>query len=219
LSSGDLTNLGFLRYVSSKGKPLIVSTGMATLDEVELAVHAIASSGSVPYALLHCVSAYPAPPSSVNLRAMATLARAFRVPVGFSDHTEGCEIALASVALGACIVEKHFTTDRNLSGPDHRASLEPGQLRDLVRGIRAVESSLGDGRKVPTQAESAMAAVARRSLVASRRVEAGAKMTDADLIAKRPGTGISPGLVEQVIGREARVMIPEGSVIAWEMFA
>ena len=219
VSSGDLTNLAFLRYVSEKGKPLIVSTGMATLGEVELAVGAIAGAGGVPYALLHCVSGYPAPPSSVNLRAMATLRRAFRVPVGFSDHTEGLEIAFGSVALGACILEKHFTTDRDLPGPDHRASLEPGELKDLVRGIRAIESSLGDGRKIPADAEGTMAAVARRSLVAARRVEPGAKLTSADVTVKRPGTGLAPALAEHVIGREARVAIDEGALIDWEMFA
>ncbi len=156
--SGELTNAPFLRHLAGKGKPLIVSTGMADMAEVEAAVAAIRASGAPPLALLHCVSAYPADPADCNLRAMGALERAFRVPVGWSDHTTGIDVAIAAVALGAAIIEKHFTTDRALPGPDHAASLEPGELAALMTAVRRVESALGAGVKRPSASEATLRA-------------------------------------------------------------
>ncbi len=214
--SGEITNLPFLRKLCDYRRPLIVSTGTAYLSEVEQAVRVI-DEAAVPFALLHCVSAYPADPISVNLRAMATMSAAFRVPVGYSDHTLGLPVALAAVALGACIVEKHFTTDRTLPGPDHRASLEPDELREFVKGVRAVEQSLGNGRKEPAGIESDTARVSRKSLTARQSIPAGALITEDMIAVRRPGTGLPPSLREQVIQRTARVDIAAGTPLTWDL--
>lgn len=217
IPSGELTNLPFLTYVARKNRPMIVSTGMATLGEVETAVRTIEAAGWSEIVLLHCVSNYPADPAQINLRAMTTLATAFQLPVGYSDHTLGLEVALAAVALGACVIEKHFTLDRTLPGPDQQASLEPDELRKLVQSIRTVEAALGHGRKEPTAAEAETAAVARKSLVAARELPAGTVLTD-DLIAvKRPGTGLPPVLRPYLLGRSTRVAVPAGTLLTWEM--
>ncbi len=215
--SGELTNIPFLRHVARYGKPMIVSTGMATLAEVEAAVDGIRSVREGGLALLHCVSAYPAEAAGVNLRAMDTLARAFAVPTGYSDHTNGLEIALASVAMGACVLEKHYTLDRNLPGPDHRASLEPNDLTALVRGIRSIEAAFGDGQKRPTLGEASTARAARKSLVLARDVAAGEMLTDAHVLLKRPGTGLPPSDRARIVGRAARVAIVAGTVLEWGM--
>ena len=213
--SGEITNHGFLRHVASKGKPVIVSTGMSTLDEVAAAVAAIRDGGDPPLALLHCVSAYPAPVEEMNLRAMDTLRERFGRPVGLSDHTLGIEIAIAAVARGAAIVEKHVTLDKRLPGPDHRASLEPEEFRNLVRAIRAVEAALGDGEKRPTRSEADTRRVARKSLVAARAIGAGQRLT-ADLVTiKRPGTGIPPGDLERALGRTVVRDLAADEVIDW----
>ncbi len=217
--SGEITNLPFLAHIAAKHKPLIVSTGMAYLGEVETAVRTIADAGNPDIALLHCVSNYPAAPADANLRAMQTMAAAFDVPVGFSDHTLGLEVPLAAVALGACIIEKHFTLDHNLSGPDHRASLEPDALAALVRGIRTVESALGNGRKVPTASERNTAEVARRSLVAACDIPAGTVVTRDRIAILRPGTGLAPAMLDYVIGKQARTHIPAGTLIDFGMLA
>jgi N,N'-diacetyllegionaminate synthase len=219
IGSGELTNLPFLVHVAKKGRPLIVSTGMATLSEVEAALHAVAEARNRQVVLLHCVSNYPADPADVNLRAMATMTRAFGVPVGYSDHTTGLEIAIAAVALGACVIEKHFTHDRTAPGPDHRASLEPAELAALVRGIRATEASLGHGRKEPAPSEAATALVARRSLVVAKAVRAGTVLTE-DLIAiKRPGTGLPPAMRHWVIGRRAAEDLAADTVLTLDMLS
>lgn len=217
--SGELTNLPYLRHIAAKGKPMIVSTGMATLGEVEEAVDAISQNGCHQVALLHCVSSYPADPAAINLRAMATLKQAFSVPVGYSDHTSGLEIAFASVALGAAVIEKHFTIDRGMPGPDHRASLEPDELAGLVRGIRAVELALGNGRKYPTISEADTAQVARKSLVLARDISSGEAIAKDDIVIMRPGTGIAPKYREQVIGRSARYAMTAGTVLTWNALA
>ena len=217
IPSGELTNPALLSHVGRKGKPVILSTGMATLDEVRAAVDTLRRAGARELAVLHCVSSYPADPADANLRAMATLAEAFHVPVGYSDHTPGIEVALAAAALGACVIEKHVTLDRTLPGPDHRASLEPGEFAALVRGVRTVESALGDGRKRPAPSEADTAAVARRSLVAARDVPVGATLTEDALAVLRPGTGLSPALRDQVLGRTATRRIPAGTPLTWEM--
>lgn len=213
--SGELTNLPYLGHVASFGLPLIVSTGMANLAEVEAAVGTIAAAGAPPLSLLHCVSNYPTAPAEVNLRAMATLAAAFGVPVGFSDHTEGNPIALAAVARGACVIEKHLTLDRTLPGPDHQASIEPEEFAALVRGIRAIELALGDGRKRPTAGETKVAAVARRSVVAAHALPAGRVLALDDLALRRPGTGLAPAMLPQVVGRKLKLPVQAGDLLAW----
>lgn len=218
LPSGEITNLPFLAHVARFGKPLIASTGMANLREVEAAVLAIRAAGNDRLVLLHCVSNYPAAPCDANLRAMATLSQRFGVPAGYSDHTLGIEVALAAVALGATVLEKHVTLDRSLPGPDHRASLEPHELNALVRGVRIVEASLGDGRKEPAASEAATASVARKSLVAARDLAAGSVVALADVDAKRPGTGLAPSLRDAVVGRRVCVPVAAGALLAWEMF-
>ena len=217
MPSGELTNIPFLAHVARKGKLMIVSTGMSHLGEVETAVRAIRSAGNEGLILLHCISSYPANPAEANLRAMHTMATAFRVPVGYSDHTLGIEVALAAVALGACVIEKHFTSDKKLPGPDHQASLEPDELMALVQGIRTVEAALGHGRKEPAPSEANTTAVARRSLVAARDIAMGRTLTGELIAIQRPGTGLPPSLMSQVIGRVAAKDIPAGTVLTLEM--
>ena len=218
IPSGELTNLPFLRHVAALDRPLIVSTGMADLDEVAAAVEAIGAGGDPPLALLHCVSAYPAPAEECNLRTLATLGERFGVPVGWSDHTLGSEVSLAAVALGACIVEKHFTLDRTLPGPDHAASIEPSELKAMIAAIRKVESALGSGEKRATAIEQETAAVARKSLVAARAIAAGALLTGEDVTARRPGTGIPPSQREAYLGRRLNTAVAAGTLLAPEMF-
>ena len=217
ISSGELTNLPFLAHLARKGRPLILSTGMSVLEEVREAVEVIRREGNDQLALLHCVSSYPAQPSEANLRVIHTLQKVFEVPVGYSDHTMGIEVALAAVALGACVIEKHVTLNRRLPGPDHHASLEPLELKALVRGIRAVEPALGDGRKEPAPSERPTAAVARKSLVALKTIAAGSQLTP-DLVAiQRPGTGLPPMMLPRVLGRSAACDIPAGTPLTEEM--
>ena len=218
ISSGDLTNSPLLEYVAGKGKPVILSTGMSELAELIEAVSVLNTAGCENPVLLHCVSNYPADASEVNLRAMQTMRSAFDVPVGFSDHTEGIDVALAAVALGACVIEKHFTLDRTLPGPDHRASLEPAELRELVRSIRRVESALGNGRKVPSASEIETAKVARRSLVAARDIPAGATLQREMVVLRRPGTGMSSTMIEMLVGRKTLREIAAGAILAEDMF-
>jgi len=214
--SGEVTNVPLLRHVAAKGKPILVSTGMCTLDEVAVALDTIAGAGDPPVAVLHCVSAYPAPAEETNLRAMDTLRTRFRRPVGLSDHTLGVEVALAAVARGAAVLEKHVTLDRTLPGPDHRASLEPADLTRLVRGARIIEAALGDGDKRPMPCELDTRAVARRSLVATRALPAGHRLSRADLTVKRPGTGIPPAELERVIGRTLVSPLAADELLDWK---
>ena len=217
VGSGDITNVPLLRHLAGKGRPLIVSTGMSSLADVEAAVCAVVEAGGRDLVLLHCVSNYPAEPADANLRAMHTLELAFGRPVGYSDHTVGCEVALGAVALGASVIEKHFTLDAGLPGPDHRASLEPAGLATLVSGVRTVEAALGHGRKEPVASEARTAAVARRSLVAAVDIPAGKVLTE-DLIAvKRPGTGLPPAMLSQRTGRVTRRAIAAGTLFTLEM--
>lgn len=213
--SGEITNLPFLARVGAAGPPVILSTGMADLEEVDAAVRTLARAGCPGLALLQCVSNYPADPADVNLKAMATLAEAFGLPVGYSDHTLGVEVALAAVALGACVIEKHFTLDRALPGPDHQASATPEELAALVAGVRKVEAALGHGRKEPAASEADTRSVARRSLVAAVDIPAGAALAEAMVAIRRPGTGIAPALLGGVLGRVARREIKAGSLLSW----
>jgi N,N'-diacetyllegionaminate synthase len=219
IPSGEITNLPFLAHLAHKGRPLIISTGMSNLGEVENALETITSAGNPSVALLHCVSNYPADPSNANLRAMHTLEVAFGVSVGFSDHTLGIEIPLAAVALGASIIEKHFTLDKNLPGPDHRASLEPDELLAMIQGIRKIESALGDGVKRPAPSESESAAVARRSLVAAQAIPEGTIITESMIAIRRPGSGLPPAMRNWLIGRRSRHNIPAGALLTLEMLA
>jgi N-acetylneuraminate synthase len=216
LPSGEITNLPLLRHVAAKGRPIILSTGMSTLEEVAQAVAAIDGAGNGGLALLHCVSAYPAPTAEMNLRAMDTLRERFGVPVGLSDHTLGIEVAVAAVARGASIVEKHLTLDKTLPGPDHRASLDRAEFTALVRAIRSVESALGDGEKRPMPSEMDTRRVARRSLVAARAIRAGERLTGDMVAVKRPGTGIAPADLERALGRAVRRDLAADQVIGWE---
>lgn len=215
LPSGELTNLPFLAHIAGKGRPVILSTGMATLGEVERALAALAPLGRDRVVLLHCVSCYPARPGDANLRAMATLARAFQVTVGYSDHTPGLEVALAAVALGAAVLEKHLTLDRGLPGPDQAASLEPGEFRSLVAGIRTVESALGHGRKEPAPAEREVAAVARKSVFAARDLPQGTVLAACHLVLKRPATGLPPEVLPTLLGRTLRRDLPRDAPVGF----
>lgn len=216
--SGELTNLPFLRYLARKGRPLIVSTGMATLAEVAAAVTAVKDTGCDRLVLLQCVSNYPAAAADVNLRAMATMAAAFGVPVGYSDHSTGSQVSLAAVALGACVIEKHFTLDRTLPGPDHQASAEPGEFAELVAGIRTVEAALGDGDKRPAPSELETARVARRSLVAAATIPEGSRLTAEMVAARRPGTGLPVDRLGELLGRRAVGEVPAGTLLTTDMF-
>jgi N,N'-diacetyllegionaminate synthase len=217
IPSGEITNLPFLAHVARYKKPMIVSTGMAYLGEVETAIHKIKEAGDPDVILLHCVSNYPSDPANTNLNAMKTMSRAFNLPVGYSDHTLGIEVALAAVATGARVIEKHFTLDCNLSGPDHRASLAPDDLGRLIRGIRTVEASMGSGRKEPAESEASTADAARKSLVASRGLTSGTILTEEMIAIKRPGTGLPPSMRDTLVGRALRVDIGEDTLFALEM--
>lgn len=203
--SGEITNLPYLRHIGRLGGEVIVSTGMAQLADVEAALAALEGAGTPRsrVVILHCTTEYPTPMAEVNLRAMQTLERAFGVRVGYSDHTPGIEVAIAAVAMGACVIEKHFTLDRKLPGPDHQASLDPHELAAMVAAIRNIEQALGDGVKRLTPSEAKNRPVARKSIVASRDIKAGDLFTSENLTAKRPGTGISPMRWDEVIGRRA----------------
>jgi len=205
IPSGELTNLPFLRYVTRLGMPVMLSTGMASLGDIEAAIEAIEQGGTPRefITVLHCTTEYPAPMQEVNLRAMVSLKHAFGVNVGYSDHTSGIEISLAAVAMGAIVIEKHFTLDRNMPGPDHQASLEPHELKALVDGIRNIEVAMGDGIKRASVSEVKNRAIARKSLVASRDIVAGEIFNSDNLTAKRPGTGISPMRWDDVVGKPA----------------
>jgi N-acetylneuraminate synthase/N,N'-diacetyllegionaminate synthase len=215
IPSGETTNLPFIDHIARKGKPVILSTGMSYLSEVERAVRTVRDAGNDQLVVLHCVSNYPTAPSEVNLKAMHTMAQAFDVPVGFSDHTMGIEIPIAAVALGACVIEKHFTLDRDMPGPDHKASLEPDELAQLVRDIRSVEKAVGNGIKQPTESEASTKAVIRRSICLRQPVEAGVTIEQCHLIALRPEGGIPPDQFDMVLGRKARRAIPAGARLEW----
>ncbi|WP_033923083.1 N-acetylneuraminate synthase [Sphingomonas sp. 37zxx] len=222
--SGEITNHSFLRYLAGKDRPLIVSTGMATMAEIVEALDVIAKARAalgfaVPLAdvvtVLHCTSNYPAEPSDVNLRAMRTIADETGVPVGYSDHTLGLAVSTAAVAMGAMVIEKHFTLDRTLPGPDHRASLTPDELAMLIVQIRTVEAALGSSVKAPTKAELPVRAVARRSVSVARDLPAGTMLTRGDLALLRPGTGIAPRYIDELGGRTLARDVVRGTPLVW----
>lgn len=215
--SGEVTNLPFLRKVGAAKGRVLLSTGMCTLGEVETAIRVLEESGTQRsrITVLHCNTQYPTPIWDVNLNAMVSMKHAFGVEVGYSDHTIGIEVCIAAVALGATVIEKHFTLDRNLPGPDHAASLEPCELKEMVRAIRNIEQALGDGIKKPTRSELENQEVARKSIVAAVSIAKGERFTEANLTVKRPGSGVSPMLWDKVIDRHAtRDYLPD-ELIEW----
>jgi N-acetylneuraminate synthase len=218
LSSGELTHRALLERAAAARLPLLVSTGMATMDEIREALQWIAGArgGLDGVTVLHCTSAYPAPDEALNLKAMVSMAADLGMAVGYSDHSLGIEAALAAVALGASVIEKHLTLDATLPGPDHGASLEPAQFKAMVDGIRRVSAMLGDGVKAPTLEERDTARVARRSIVAAVDIPAGAVITDAMLACRRPATGIAPRELASVLGRQAAQRVPAGTVLQWD---
>jgi sialic acid synthase SpsE len=219
IASFELVDLGLVRYAASKGRPLILSTGMCTIAEIDEAISAALAAGAPELALLQCASLYPAPPHVMNLRTIAVMQATFDVPVGLSDHTSGIHIAPASVAMGSDLIEKHFTLDRTMTGPDHPFAIEPKELAELVAHVRDVESALGDGVKRGPSSEEAveMYRLARRSVVAAAPIPAGTTITAEMLCVKRPGFGIAPRLIETLPGRVARVDIEFDEVITWDL--
>ena len=205
-SLGEITNLPYLRKLGALNKQIILSTGMANLGEIEDALGVLTDSGTPleNIIVLHCNTEYPTPFEDVNLRAMQTIAHAFVVAIGYSDHSLGIEVAVAAVALGAAVLEKHFTLDRNLPGPDHKASLEPDELKAMVRAIRNIEKALGDSIKRPSPSEAKNKPIARKSLVATQPIKIGERFSADNITAKRPGTGISPMRWDEVLGQVAQ---------------
>lgn len=233
IGSGDLTNIPFLEKVAKKGKPIILSTGMSTLEEVKEAVEAIKNAGNDKVILLHCTSSYPCPIEDVNLRAMQTMQKEFNHLIGYSDHTLGIQVSVAAAVLGACVIEKHFTLNKKLSGPDHKASLEPSEFKNMIHGIRTVEKRLKEGEKAenilkeipdiekilgnemkkPTEDEREIKKLVRKSIIAKVDIPKGIVIAEDMLIIKRPGTGIEPKHVKEIIGKKTREYIKKDELI------
>ena len=203
IPSGEVTNLPYLIALAKTGKPVVMSTGMCDMDEIEAAIKVLRDNGTKDIKLLHCNTEYPTPFEDVNLKAMDTMKEAFGLEVGYSDHTKGIEVPIAAAALGATIIEKHFTLDRNMEGPDHKASLEPDELAAMVSGIRHIQMALGTGDKTPSPSEKKNITVARKSIVARKQIKAGEVFTEENITVKRPGTGISPMKWFDILGTEA----------------
>lgn len=224
--SGEITNLPYLRKIAEKGIPVILSTGMSTTEEVATAIEVLTGTSTLypsqstltkdDIIVLHCNTEYPTPYCDVNLRAMKELAERLGVRTGYSDHTVGIEVPIAAVALGACVIEKHFTLDRTLPGPDHKASLEPDELAAMVRGIRNIEQALGSGDKHVTDSERKNMPIARKSIVAARDIAKGELLTEENITVKRPGNGISPMRWDEVVGTKAIADFPYDSLIRTE---
>lgn len=203
LPSGEVTNYPYLVKIAQTHKDIVMSTGMCTLDEISEALAVLRENGAGKIFLLHCNTEYPTPMEDVNLKAMETLKKEFNTPIGYSDHTKGIEVPIAAVAVGAAIIEKHFTLDRNMEGPDHKASLEPSELKVMVQAIRNIEKAIGTGDKKPTPSEIKNMAIARKSIVAGQPIKKGEIFTEKNITTKRPGTGISPMKWRQVLGQKA----------------
>jgi N-acetylneuraminate synthase/N,N'-diacetyllegionaminate synthase len=218
IGSGEITNHPFLRYISGKGLPVILSTGMSTLEEVAEAVSVIRKTGCKDLTLLHCTSNYPARVEDCNLLAMKTMADEFNLPVGYSDHTAGIVVPIAAAALGSCVIEKHFTLDKKLVGPDHKASLEPDELEEMVKSIRKVESALGSPVKAPVDAEFEVRNIARRSIFAKVDIPKGSIIMENMLTFKRPGIGLPPKNAKLLIGKTAKRIIYKDEMIKIEYF-
>ena len=213
IGSGEITNIPYLRIMGSKKLPIIISSGMSTLAEVDVALAELRNAGATDIILLHCTTNYPCSMQDVNLKAILTLKEAFKIPVGYSDHTEGIEVPVAAVAMGAKVIEKHFTLDRNMEGPDHKASLEPNEFKSMVSAIRNIEKALGTGNKVASPSETENKDIARKSIVASRMIKKGEVFTKDNITTKRPGSGISPMRWYNVIGAVAKRDFQEDELI------
>lgn len=217
IPSGEITNFPCIKKIASEKKPVILSTGMSTLDEVREAVRCLQQNGCRNIVLLHCTTSYPAPLNSVNLRAMDTLRQVFHIPVGYSDHTEGILVPIAAVARGACVIEKHITLDRTLPGPDHAASIEPDELKKMILALRQVEQALGTSVKKPESCEMPNRNVARKSIVAGESIPEGTLLSAAMLSFKRPGSGIEPKYLHDLVGKRTKRIIEKDALISWEM--
>lgn len=216
--SGDLTNIPALEYAAKKGKPMILSTGMATMDEVKEALNAIYSQGNKDVVVLHCTTNYPCSFEEVNLRAMQTMEKELNCLVGYSDHTLGIVVPIMAVSMGAVVIEKHFTLDKNLQGPDHKASLEPDELKEMVKAIRNAEKAFGSGIKKATESEKEIMKVVRKSIVARVDIKRGSTITEDMLTIKRPGIGLAPKYFREIIGKKAKVDIKKDELIKFEDF-
>ena len=216
IASSDLTYGQLLGAAAKTGMPLVVSTGMSYLGEIEEALRIIRVNGNPDVALLHCVSNYPTSVEDANLRAMSTMLEAFHVPDGFSDHTLGDLVPLAAVALGASLIEKHFTLDRGLPGPDHKLSMIPEEFATMIQNIRNVEKALGSGLKVPVEKEQLVRKSARRSIVTKHELKAGSIITKEDVQVARPGSGLEPAMLDKVLGRKAVRNLPAGTILTWD---
>jgi N-acetylneuraminate synthase len=215
IPSGEITNVNLLRYIARKNRPVILSTGMATIEEIITAVEALRRGGSGKIAILHCVSSYHTPCENANLLAIRTLTKKFDYPVGYSDHTMGVEMAVAAVALGACVIEKHMTLDRSMPGPDQKVSLTPGEFKTMVDMVRNVYKGLGTGRKGPSLVEREAMRLARKSLVAARDLKKGTVLRREDIETKRPGTGISPKHMDELVGAVMMKNIKADTLFSW----
>lgn len=216
--SGEITNYPYLRHIAQKGRPVVLSTGMSTMPEIQEAVNVLLKFGVPKHNLtvLHCTTEYPAPLDEVNLKAMITLGEELGIKFGYSDHTQGIEVSLAAAALGAAVIEKHFTLDRLLPGPDHKASLEPDELRNMVRSIRNIEIALGQSNKIVTLSEAKNRDIARKSIFVARALQKGHRLQDEDLVMKRPGNGISPMLLESIVGQELLVNVEADTLLQFD---
>jgi N-acetylneuraminate synthase/N,N'-diacetyllegionaminate synthase len=215
VASFEITDLELIKYVAKKGKPIIISTGMANMEEIKEALHTARSQGNDDVILLHCNSLYPTPPELVNLNAIETMRKVFKIPIGFSDHTTGIHIPIAAVAKGAKIIEKHFTLDRNMKGPDHSFAIEPYELIQMVKNIRDLEKAEGTGIKEKSEKEKEMLEKGRRSIIATVDIKKGTKITRDMLIVKRPGYGIEPKFLDKVINKTAKKNIKAEQWITW----
>lgn len=216
VDSSNLTNIPHLEHMAKKGLPMIISTGMANLGDIEEALEVVYKTGNQNIILLHCTADYPPDVETVNLQAIQTLRQAFQVPVGYSDHTLGISVAIAAVALGACVIEKHITLDKTMKGPDHKVSLEPHELKELVQAIRTTEKAMGTPIKMPTTQEKKNMTIMRKSMTSKKNIKKGTIITEDMITIKRPGDGIPPKYVQIVIGRTTRRDIPEDTTIKWE---
>lgn len=215
--SGDITNIPALKHAASKGKPIILGTGMSTLDEVKDAVNAIKSEGNEQIVVLHCTTNYPCPFREVNLRSMITMQKELNCIVGYSDHTLGILVPIMATALGAAVIEKHFTIDKNLPGPDHKASLEPDELKKMIAEIKKAEESLGMPDKKPTESEKEIMKFVRKSIIAKKDIEKGTVINEDEIVIKRPGTGLKPFNLAKIIGKKANRHISKDEIFQFDM--
>lgn len=218
IPSGEITNLPYLKKIGSLGKKIILSTGMCTMKDITDAVRVIINSGTTKenITILHCTTDYPTSMRDVNLSAMQSIKQKFGLPIGYSDHTIGIEVPIAAVAMGAIIIEKHFTIDRSLPGPDHKASLEPAELKAMIMAIRNIEQAIGSSEKHPTLTEKRNILIARKSIHIAKQLDKGHIVEENDLVMKRPGDGISPMLMEQVVGKKVKTNLEEEHKLSWE---